>query len=458
MAVDGRSEISSGVDGEGVPLGASVFGRTNPVILTFARYYRPGFRAGGPIRTISSMVERLGDSFEFRIVTLDRDLGDGCSYPDVQSGVWTPCGKALVHYVAPNCFGLREVAEIVRSTPHDVIYLNSFFDPRFTQQVLVSHRLGRLSGRPIVIASRGEFSAGALRIKRWRKLAFIRLAKLFKIYDGLTWQASSVREVDDIQRALSVGQNMAGRVGVSGHVAVSPDLSHSGDIAGPSIGTAPARGMHAPLQACFLSRISPMKNLDFALRVLAQVHVPVRFVIYGPIEDLVYWSECEALIAKLPSNVEAMHKGAIQPELVVSTLAQHDLFLFPTRGENFGPVIQEALRAGLPLLISDQTPWQQLAERGVGWDLPLHDLGAFAHRVEDVAGWSLTERQQCAARARAFALETSKNPDTLEANRRLFLDAISSAMSAKSEKAQKGAGIDDNAAPTHHIDTERSKQ
>ena len=36
-----------------------------------------------------------------------------------------------------------------------------------------------------------------------------------------------------------------------------------------------------------------------------------------------------------------------------------DLFTFPTRGENFGHVIPEALSAGTPIILSDQTPWQK---------------------------------------------------------------------------------------------------
>src|SRR4051812_11201747 len=46
-----------------------------PCILTFSRFYLPGFRAGGPIRSISRLVECLGDEFQFRIVTADRDAG-----------------------------------------------------------------------------------------------------------------------------------------------------------------------------------------------------------------------------------------------------------------------------------------------------------------------------------------------------------------------------------------------
>lgn len=399
-----------------------------PIILTFAHYYLPGYQAGGPIRTLANMVERLSDSFEFRIVALDRDLGDVSPYPDVLPDTWMPRGEALVRHVRPQGFGLRRVAEIVRSTPHDAIYLNSFFDPRFTQSVLVNHRLGRLCGRPIVIAARGEFSAGALRIKRLKKIIFIGLAKLFKIYDGLTWQASGTGEVLDIQRVLSVGRHRTGWARVSGEVLAVPDLSFSSGIDHASSGKAETpRRSAAPLRVCFLSRISPMKNLDVALRVLAHVRVPVRFAIYGPIEDAAYWTVCKTLIAKLPSNVEVVHEGAIEPAHIESTLARQDLFLFPTRGESFGHVIHEALRAGLPVLISDQTPWRHLEERGVGWDLPLGDLSAFSRRIEEVAAWSDTACRMCSARARTLAAEVAQDPVTLEANRRLFLDVISAA-------------------------------
>ena len=45
--------------------------------------------------------------------------------------------------------------------------------------------------------------------------------------------------------------------------------------------------------------------------------------------------------------------------------------ILPTLGENFGHVIVEAWTAGCPVLVSDRTPWRQLASHGVGWDVAL---------------------------------------------------------------------------------------
>ena len=237
-----------------------------PIILAFVHYYLPGFRAGGPIRTIANMVDRLGDEFEFRIVTADRDIGDEQPYPNIELDTWIPFGKAFVRYVSTANLDLQEVVNIARSTPHDVIYLNSLFDPRFTLSVLVNQRLGRLNGRPIVLAPRGEFSKGALALKNYKKKIFLYLAKFFKLYDGLTWQASSLMEVDDITSVLPVGKikGIKGSVHICGNITVAPDLTPCGNEAELEDYKWP-RDSERVLRICFLSRISPMKNLDFAV-------------------------------------------------------------------------------------------------------------------------------------------------------------------------------------------------
>jgi len=393
------------------------------VVLTFARHYLPGYKAGGPIRSIASIVQRLSESFEFRIVALDRDLGGHSPYPGLQQDRWVPLGGGFVRYVSAKTFGFAEIAAIVRSTPHDVIYLNSFFDPLFTQCVLVNHRLGRLAGRPIVLAPRGEFSEEAVRLKHFKKRTLVRLGKWLGLYDGLTWQASSVREARDIRRALSIGDENPLTV-LNGRIIVASNLTNSINtaVAPSTIEDLPIP--EGPLRVCFLSRISPMKNLDFALRVLAQVRVPVRFAIYGPLENVEYWAKCEALIAQLPGNITVVRHGEVEPAQILSTLAQHDLFLLPTRGENFGHVIYEALRAGLPVLISEKTPWRNLQYLGIGWDLPLSNISEFVGKIEDVARWSAHERSERSMRSREFAAQVRNDETSVEATRQLFLAAI----------------------------------
>lgn len=389
-----------------------------PIILTFVRYYLPGYKAGGPIRTVANMVARLGDEFDFKIVALDRDLGDKHSYPNAIVNTWMSCGRAFVRYVSPRRFYLHEIMRILHSTAHDVIYLNSFFDPGFTQQVMISRWLGRLGECPVVIAPRGEFSANALKIKFWRKWFFIKLVKLLGLYSNVTWQASSIHEAEDIRRVMFLKNDSIDRIVVCGNVAALPVE------ASPVNGVGLLDSSDDVLKLCTLSRISPMKNLDYALGVLALVRVRAKFTIYGPIEDNPYWMYCQKLIARLPVNIQVVYEGAVSPDDAVSTLSRHDLFLFPTRGENFGHVIHEAMSAGLVVLISDQTPWRDLEAKEVGWDLPLSSPESFARCIEAVAGWNPERRQRWGVRACDFAARVGSSHDTLEANRSLFLNVM----------------------------------
>jgi glycosyltransferase involved in cell wall biosynthesis len=338
-----------------------------PVIATFLSHYAPGYKAGGPLQSIVNLVERLGDEFDFRIITSDRDLGDECPYAGVPVGRWGPAGKAEVIYLPPRpSFGA--IRDILNATRHDLLYLNSFFDPQFTMLPLVARRLGRLdTGSSVLLAPRGEFSDGALRLKSAKKRAFMWASRVVGLHRGLIWQASTVHEASDIRRAM-------GEV----DIICAPDLPRR-------IGAAPQRTPRAtgdPLRIAFLSRISPMKNLHFALEVLTRVRAPVIFTIHGPREDAEYWERCAAVIAAMPSHVRVIEVGPVDHREVVATLARHDLFFLPSRGENYGHVIAEALEAGLRLLISDRTPWRGLAEAGVGYDLPLDDPDAFARAVE----------------------------------------------------------------------------
>lgn len=44
-----------------------------PTILIFIDWYKPGYKAGGPIRSVSNMVDALKDDFQFYIITRNTD-------------------------------------------------------------------------------------------------------------------------------------------------------------------------------------------------------------------------------------------------------------------------------------------------------------------------------------------------------------------------------------------------
>lgn len=382
-------------------------------ILVFNSYYLPGYKAGGPIRTLANMVDRLGGDFNFKVVTGDRDGGDDQPYPEIAIDTWTEVGNADVKYLNLSEISFENLKEIVTEANPDVIYLNSFFDSRLTQKVLLLRRLGKLANIPIILAPRGEFSEGALAIKKVKKQAYIALARLTGLYKNLTWQVSSEFEKKDIQRALPNVKDEDIHIAIDLAPAIDTELLSEVKSKTPG-----------KLKAVFLSRISRMKNLDYALSILSKVKSQVEFTIYGPKEDPRYWEECEGLIKLLPNNIQVFWKGVLTPDQVNTALAEYELFFFPTRGENYGHVIHEALSSGLPVLISDQTPWQDLEKAKVGWVLPLNAPEQFAKQIDEAAKWGSNELTVVSQAARKYAAEKASNDLALDANRNLFLNAI----------------------------------
>jgi len=379
-------------------------------ILTFVPNYFPGYMSGGIARTIFNTADWLGTEFKFLIATRDRDLGSDTEYPDIRLGVWNPMGHAEVRYLAPPELSLERLAAFINATEHDILHLNSFFDPVFTIRLLLLLRLKKIAPRTVLLSPRGEFVAGPLALKYAKKKVYIELSKLLGFYRGVTWHASSPHEASGMLDAI--------RLPVES-VKVAIDLPVQHTLRGtPTAPAGNADGDH--LKIVFISRMTREKNLDGALRILRDVKSRVVFDIIGPREDKRYWAECEALMKTLPSNVQAAYKGSIPPDQVFDTLSRYDLFLFPSHGENYGHVIAESISVGTRVLVSQFTPWRELHSDGLGWDLDLAHPERFAEVIDRLALESPTARQTARQRAGRSAATRLANPAALEENRLLF--------------------------------------
>jgi glycosyltransferase involved in cell wall biosynthesis len=383
----------------------------NPSVICVTDYFLPGHLGGGPIRTLANMRNQLSGEVNISVFTRDRDLGDTRPYPDCVSNSWIDTAQGPVYYADPTAFGPRGFKQALRGHAVDIVYLNSFFSPR-ASVLLYAARKMLAPNLPFLIAPRGEFSPGALALKQGKKAAFIRTARLLGLYRDAFWHASTDLEADDI---LTQFPSAVGRV------FVAPD-----PVAADLSAEAPVRSFkpQGTLRLAFVSRISPKKNLLGLLEILRDVNAQVSLDIFGPVEDQEYWARCETRIAQLPENVEVRARGTLPPEEVSSTFARHDLFAFPTLGENFGHVIFEALRAGTPVLVSDRTPWKAAADGAVRV-LPLEDREAWKREIERAAALSPEQQRRLCRGATAYAMHYLSNDPSRLANQHMFQDVLS---------------------------------
>ncbi|WCN83508.1 glycosyltransferase [Micromonospora sp. LH3U1] len=351
-------------------------------VLVTAGYFAPGWRAGGPIRSISEVLALASDDIQTSMLTRDRDLGSSDPYPGL-SGRWEQVGRTNVFYLGVRRPGhWRSLWRSLRADRFDLLYVNSVWSA-FSILPMAAARLGLLRVGRILVAPRGEFGPAALRVHRLRKRIFLTGWRWMLLDPRVLWHATTPAEAADIQRVLPRAQ-----IGV---VAVSR---------GPEPEQAPAElpaTHHARL--VFIGRISPMKNLDLVLAALAFVPVPVRLDIYGPVEDPAYWRRCREHLAALPDSVAVSYQGELRPEQVRATFSRYDAFVLPTRGENFGNAIAESLSAYCPVLCSDRTPWTAVLRDGGGLVLTELTATALGALITQVA--TATPEQRLAARVAA---------------------------------------------------------
>ncbi len=117
-------------------------------------------------------------------------------------------------------------------------------------------------------------------------------------------------------------------------------------------------------------------------------------------------SQVSSLNSQVPLIPPPPQVSSLIPQ--VSGLSYHAL-LMPSLTENFSYTVLESLQAGIPVLISDQTPWRDLQSQRVGWDLPLEDLSTWAAALEQLSHQALAERLEQSQRALGYAQEWGAN-------------------------------------------------
>ena len=378
-------------------------------VLCVSEYFLPGFRGGGPVRTLRNIPSLVGKAVEFSYLTRDRDLGCSEAYGGVTPDDWADYPYGKVFHATELRFGPGAVSRALTTSDTDIIYLNCFFGLKSSIAIVARH-WARSYGKPVLLAPRGEFSPGALALKRAKKKLFLALARALGLYRKLWWHASTEEERQDILRQFPEA---------NARIFVAEDPV---EMANP-VEVSDAEKTQGAMRLVFVSRITRKKNLDGLLNILNGAASRVTLRIYGPIEDEAHWQQCLSMIDNLPPNVTAEYLGDLYPDEVSRAFGEGDLFAFPTHGENFGHVIFEALGAGTPVLVSDQTPWQPDDTHAVT-RLSLEDVDAWRAQIDLVAQLTKTEQQERRADALRYAKRHAASDKTRQDNLHMFQEVV----------------------------------
>lgn len=363
----------------------------NPILIVIGRYL-PGYKDGGPVQSIRNLTDRLGKEYDLRILTVDRDRDDSCAYPGIIYDNWNQVGQAKVWYVRPGGFSKEIILKLAKDA--GLLYVCGCYND-YARMILRLKRDRQLA-QPVVIASMGSFSPGALRIGYQKKKVYLWMCKSLGWFKNVVWSVTGEREEQEVKRVIGEDAVCIQAQDIPRHMEKRP---------------MPIKKNRGKLNIIFLSRISPMKNLKYTIDILKQLKGEVCFDIYGMLEDEDYYSECMKVAETLPPNVHCVYKGQVRPDEVLETFSRYHVFLFPTRGENYGHVIYEAMAGGCIPVISDRTPWQDFEDKQAGRVIPLEHMEEFTKALQQLVDMEQSKYDQWQKRVADYAWEYGQNID-----------------------------------------------
>lgn len=352
-----------------------------PRVLIFIDWFSPGYKAGGPTTSNVNIVDHLGDIIDFYVITSNTDYNETSPYHIVEADRWVSYKNAHVYYFSRRSLSLSKLKKVAMAAECDVWYVNGIYSRNFSISPLIIAK--SLHPKRLIVSARGMLSPHAYKVKGAAKKFFLIAAKTIGLYDGVIFHGTNERECEYIRKAISKNakaiaiENMPRKL-TNG---MSLSLKRVGEI-----------------RLVSFARISPEKNTLYAIKALSYCKTKVCFDIYGQINSDSYWAECKQAIRVLPANITVTYKGTVAPIGMQTLYKQYDVLYLPSTGENFGHAILESLMNCRPVVISDQTPWRNLQQYNIGYDLSLIKPEEFADKIDNM---SLESKEAFDARCRA---------------------------------------------------------
>ena len=321
----------------------------------------PGKEYGGPPVSVDNFCSLMKENSCY-IITRNHDLLDAEPYCDIQKG-WNNRGNCKVLYLSDQQYNKVTFENVVSKIKPDILYLQGVFQ----SCVLPCLQLAKKYNIKVLLAPRGELCAGAFNMKKYKKLPYVEFLRITGLLKSVHFQSTSDEETEAINKLFGCPMSRIHRLD---NIPSIPPKKYQR-----------RKKISGKGRFVFLARIHPKKNLLSAIKYFNHVDGEVVFDIYGSIEDEVYWKECLAAIKALPKNIKCEYKGLVSHDLVHEVFSQYDAFLFPTLSENYGHVIAESLIVGTPVIISDQTPWNDVEENHAGFVCKLDDEKSFIKTI-----------------------------------------------------------------------------
>ena len=328
---------------------------------------------GGPAETVPALCSSLAaGGSRTSLATLRGDMADtvkSAAAAGVNVHVYPPTVRHTVWYSRSLHTDLPALV-----ADHDVIHAHAMWQAPGWLACAEARR----QGRPIVISPRGSLLPQRLAKSRFKK----QLAAL--LFDRRNVRGAAAMHATSHEEALSIRT-----FGYHGPLAIIPNginVPSDADLALSMVAEPEFRSRFPETIGkrvlLFLSRIEPTKGVVSLARVWGRIaarHDDWHLVIAGP-DERNHVQEVRRILDAHGASRRTSVAGPLYTTARDQAFAACELFVLPTRSENFGMAIGESLARSRPVITTVGAPWPGLQDHDCGWWIP-HGEDALEHTL-----------------------------------------------------------------------------
>lgn len=314
-------------------------------------------KRGGPSTAIISMVRALRDEgIDAAILTTN----DNVNYRDEQWPLarWFWINEVPVIMFSSVQSSTRLISEYLISpmlswwliqniNNYDALHIHSIFSYTSTTSMLIA----RIKKVPYVVRTIGQLNAWSLSQSRLRKFLMLSIIEKSNLMASVGIHVTSDSEMVDLKLVCHHRNVLCLELGV--------------DI--PLIDKLKSKSTNHVTSFVFLSRIHPKKQLDLLLKAFGYLHKECGqeswylYIAGDGDSDYIDFLKQLALNYGISDYIEWM--GHVSGESKVNLLTKSDWLVLPSKSENFGLSVVEALAQGVPVIISKEVGISDLVKK-----------------------------------------------------------------------------------------------
>jgi len=225
----------------------------------------------------------------------------------------------------------------------------------------ITHHLHKHYNVPSVVAPHGSLEPWAVQRSSWKKRIALPLYERNNLQNASCLHALSEQEVAGFRD-----------FGLRNPVAVIPNGTSQSWL--ESVGDSQAFRRRFNINSekriiLFLSRITPIKGLPLLIEAMAQIRNELSdwVLVLAGSDEFDHMREIQEAVVKHRLEKHVVFTGLLVDQVKRDAYASADFFVLPTKREAAPVVVLEALGAGVPVLTTKGSPWENLLAYRCGW-------------------------------------------------------------------------------------------